>query len=185
MNHPAASNGVSIGIFNRPKGRGIKPSSASGGLKNALTSREAKMKEAQVGDLVSVHYTGKLTNGEVFDSSRERDPLEFTLGKKELLGGFEEKVVGMKPGETKSVTLDPAEAYGNRREDLILELPKNEFPQHITPSVGLQLKMSNADGASLTVVITEVSDDSVTLDGNHPLAGQTLVFDIELIGINQ
>ena len=143
------------------------------------------MKEAQVGDLVSVHYTGKLTNGEVFDSSKERDPLEFTLGNKEMLVGFEEGVVGMKPGETKSVTLNPEQAFGDRREDLILELPKDKFPQHITPSVGLQLNLSNASGANMIVVISEVDDDSVTLDGNHPLAGQTLVFDIELIEIKE
>jgi len=146
-------------------------------------SREEKMKEAQAGDLVSVHYTGKLANGEVFDSSKDRDPLKFTLGNEELLGGFEEGVVGMKPGDTKSVTLNPEEAFGDRREDLVLELPKTEFPQHITPSVGLQLNMSSASGANLTVVITEVGENSVTLDGNHPLAGQTVVFDIELIEI--
>ncbi len=143
------------------------------------------MKEAEVGDLVSVHYTGKLTNGEVFDSSKERDPLEFTLGKKEMLVGFEEGVVGMKPGETKSVKLNPEQAFGDRREDLILEIPKDKFPQHITPSVGLQLNLGNASGANMLVVITEVGDDSVTLDGNHPLAGQTLVFDIELIEIKE
>jgi len=143
------------------------------------------MKEAEVGDLVSVHYTGKLTNGEVFDSSKERDPLEFTLGKKEMLVGFEENVVGMKPGETKSVKLNPEQAFGDRREDLILEIPKDKFPQHITPSVGLQLNLSNSSGANMLVVITEVGDDSVTLDGNHPLAGQTLVFDIELIEIKE
>jgi peptidylprolyl isomerase len=148
-------------------------------------SREEKMKEAQVGDLVSVHYTGKLTNGEVFDSSKERDPLQFTLGKKEMLVGFEEGVVGMKPGETKSVTLNPEQAFGDRREDLMLELPKDKFPQHITPSIGLQLNLSNASGANMMVVIKEVGDDSVTLDGNHPLAGQTLVFDIELIEIKE
>ena len=99
--------------------------------------------------------------------------------------GFEERVVGMRPGESKSVTLNPEQVFGDRREDLVLKLPKTEFPQHITPSVGLQLKMSNASGADLTVVITEVGDDSVTLDGNHPLAGQTIVFDIELIKIKK
>ena len=91
----------------------------------------------------------------------------------------------MKPGETKSVTLNPEQAFGDRREDLVLKLPKTDFPQHITPSVGLQLNMSNASGANLQVVITEVDEDSVTLDGNHPLAGQTIVFDIELIEIKK
>ena len=123
-------------------------------------SREEEMKEAKVGDLVSVHYTGKLTNGEVFDSSKDRDPLEFTLGNKELLGGLEEGVVGMKPGVTKSVTLNPEQAFGDRREDLVLKFPKTELPQHITPAVGLQLKLSNASGANLPVVITEVGEDS-------------------------
>ncbi len=143
------------------------------------------MKEAQVGDMVSVHYTGKLTSGEVFDSSKDRDPLEFTLGNQEMLAGFEEGVIGMKPGESKSVTLQPEQAFGDRREDLLLELPKKEFPQNITPSVGLQLKLSNASGANMTVVVTEVGEESVTLDGNHPLAGQTLVFDIELLEVKK
>ncbi|MGD9149073.1 MAG: peptidylprolyl isomerase [Desulfobacterales bacterium] len=143
------------------------------------------MKEAQVGDLVSVHYTGKLKNGEVFDSSKDRDPLEFTLGNKELLAGFEDGVVGMKAGQSKSVTLEPENAFGDRREDLLLKLPKKEFPQHITPSVGLQLRLSNAEGKEMTVVITEVGEESVTLDGNHPLSGQTVVFDIELLEIKE
>jgi FKBP-type peptidyl-prolyl cis-trans isomerase 2 len=146
-------------------------------------SKEKKMKEAQVGDVVSVHYTGKLESGEIFDSSKDRDPLEFTLGNKELLAGFEEGVVGMKPGESRSVTLEPENAFGDRREDLLLDLPKEEFPQHITPSVGLQLKLSNASGTSLTVVVTEVGEETVTLDGNHPMAGQTVVFDIKLLEI--
>ena len=143
------------------------------------------MKEAEVGDLVSVHYTGKLKNGEVFDSSKERDPLEFTVGNKEMLAGFEDGVVGMKPGESKSVTLEPENAFGGRREDLLLKLPKKEFPQNITPSVGLQLRLSNAEGNEMTVVITEVGEDSVTLDGNHPLSGQTVIFDIELLEVKE
>ena len=143
------------------------------------------MKEAQVGDSVSVHYTGKLKNGEVFDSSKDRDPLEFTLGQEELLAGFEDGVVGMKPGESKSVTLEPENAFGDRREDLLLKLPKKEIPQNITPSVGLQLKLSNASGNEIAVVVTEVGEDSVTLDGNHPLSGQTVTFDIELLEIKE
>ena len=141
------------------------------------------MKEAQVGDLVRVHYTGKLMSGEVFGSSMDRDPLEFTLGSRELLPGFEEGVVGMKPGESKSLTLQPPEAFGDRREDLVIEFAKNEFPPNIDPSVGLQLKLANPSGPALTVVITEVGKESVTLDGNHPMAGKTVVFDIDLIEI--
>jgi FKBP-type peptidyl-prolyl cis-trans isomerase 2 len=122
-------------------------------------------------------------SGEVFDSSKDRDPLEFTLGNQELLAGFEEGVVGLKPGESKSVTLEPEEAFGDRREDLVLEVAKNEFPQHINPSVGLQLRLTNSSGDALTAVITEVGKESVTVDGNHPIAGQTVVFDIELLEI--
>ena len=143
------------------------------------------MREAQIGDLVSVHYTGKLKTGEVFDSSKDRDPLEFTLGNKELLTGFEDGVMGMKPGESKSVMLEPEDAFGDRREDLLLKLPKKEFPQNITPSIGLQLTLSNASGNKMTVVITEVGEKSVTLDGNHPLSGQTVVFDIKLLEIKE
>ncbi|MBW2431990.1 MAG: peptidylprolyl isomerase [Deltaproteobacteria bacterium] len=143
------------------------------------------MKEAQVGDLVSVHYTGKLKNGEVFDSSKDRDPLEFTLGNKELLPGFEDGVVGMKPGESKSVKLEPENAFGDRREDLLLKLPQKEFPHHITPSVGLQLRLSNASGNEMTVVVTEVGEDTVTLDANHPLSGEIVVFEIELVEIKE
>ena len=141
------------------------------------------MKKAQVGDLVSVHYTGKLENGEIFDSSKERDPLEFTIGNKEFLTGFEDGVIGMQPGESKSVTLEPENAFGDRREGLLLEFPKKEFPQDITPTVGLQLKISNASGANMPVVITDIGEESVTLDGNHPMAGHTIVFDIELVEI--
>ena len=141
------------------------------------------MKGAQEGDLVSVHYTGKRMSGEVFDSSRDRDPLEFRLGSRELIAGFEKNVVGMKPGESKSVTLEPAEAFGDRRDDLVLEFAKDKFPQHIDPSVGLQLQLTNPNGSALTVVITDVDEESVTLDGNHPMAGETVEFDIELLEI--
>jgi FKBP-type peptidyl-prolyl cis-trans isomerase 2 len=122
-------------------------------------------------------------SGEVFDSSKDRDPLEFTLGNQELLAGFEEGVVGLKPGESKTVTLEPEEAFGDRQEDLVLEVAKNEFPQHINPTVGLQLRLTNSSGDALTAVITEVGKESVTVDGNHPMAGQTVVFDIELLEI--
>lgn len=143
------------------------------------------MPKVKEGDTVKVHYTGKLTeDGTVFDSSREREPLEFTLGNGQLIPGFEEAVVGMEEGDNTTVELDSEDAYGERREDLELEVSKSDLPDNIDPQVGMQLQMQQQeDGQAIPVQITAVEDDFVKLDANHPLAGKDLTFDIELIEV--
>lgn len=141
------------------------------------------MAKVVTGDTVKVHYTGKLEDDTVFDSSLSREPLQFTLGEHQLIEGFENAVVGMEPGDKKSINIPMEQAYGPHRDDMIMEVDKKEFPEHITPEVGLQLQLSQPDGRSLNVVITDIEDENVTLDANHPLAGQNLIFDIELIEI--
>ncbi len=141
------------------------------------------MEAVQHGNTVKVHYTGKLSDGEVFDSSVNREPLEFKIGAGQLIPGFENGVMGMKTGESKTITLEPAQAYGDRHDNLVVEFAKADFPENIVPSVGLALQLSNPDGNTLNAVITEVGEDSVTIDANHPLAGKTLVFEIELLEI--
>ncbi len=136
------------------------------------------------GDTVKVHYTGTLEDGRVFDTSRERDPLEFKVGEGRIITGFENGVVGMEIGETRDIEVPPDEAYGSRREELVMEIPANEFPEHITPEVGMQLQIKQQDGTPFGVVITDVADEAVTLDANHPLAGQTLYFQVELLEIS-
>jgi peptidylprolyl isomerase len=137
---------------------------------------------AKNGDTLRVHYTGTLPDGCEFDSSRGREPLEFVLGQGLLLPGFERAVEGKKAGETVSVVLPPDEAYGPRNEDLILAVPRNDLPAHITPKVGLRLRLALDDG-ELEAVISRVTGEEVELDGNHPLAGETLRFQIEILDI--
>jgi peptidylprolyl isomerase len=141
------------------------------------------MSNAKNGDTVKVHYTGKLDDGSVFDSSVKREPLEFTLGKGHLIPGFEKGVIGMKPGEKKSVTIPADEAYGQRKDDLVVRVEKDKVPSHITPEPGLDVQIKQPDGMVINMLITEVTDSDVTFDANHPLAGQDLTFDIELVEI--
>lgn len=140
------------------------------------------MAEAKSGDTVRVHYTGRLDSGEVFDSSQGRDPLEFTLGTGQVIPGFEEAVTGMSPGEEKQVKIPADEAYGPRREEMMLVIGRDQLPEDIEPEAGQQLQMSQA-GQDLVVRVADVSDETVTLDANHPLAGQDLTFDLELVEI--
>jgi peptidylprolyl isomerase len=140
------------------------------------------MAQAQTGDTVRVHYTGRLDGGEVFDSSRGRDPLEFTLGGGQVIAGFDEAVTGMEPGDEKTVTIPAAQAYGPRRDEMSGEVPRAQFPPDIDPQVGQQLQMQQ-EGQTFVVTVTEVSDEVVRLDANHPLAGKDLTFDLELVGI--
>ena len=136
------------------------------------------------GDTVKVHYTGTLDDGRVFDTSKDRDPLEFKVGEGQIIPGFEQGVVGMEVGETRDIEVAPENAYGSRREELVMEVPVGEFPDHIEPEVGMQLQASNGEGQPPTVVtVTEVGDEKVKLDANHPLAGEDLTFEIELLDL--
>lgn len=136
---------------------------------------------AKDGDTVRVHYTGKLADGSVFDSSEGSEgPLEFTVGMGEVIPGFDRAVVGMKVGERKTITVGPEEAYGQRREDLLLKVDRQELPPQINPEVGMGLRMRTASGRFIPVRITTVTDQDITIDANHPLAGEELTFDIEL-----
>jgi len=141
------------------------------------------MSKAQNGQIVKVHYTGKLEDGTVFDTSDGRDPLQFTLGGGQIIPGFEEAVIGMQPGESKTITISADEAYGPHHDELVLEVERNQFPPHLEPKVGQQLELHQEDGRTIDVIVTDASQESVTLDANHPLAGQDLVFDVQLVEI--
>jgi peptidylprolyl isomerase len=136
------------------------------------------------GDTVQVNYTGKLADGTIFDSSVGRAPLEFTLGKGDMIPGFEKAVLGMRVGQKKTVTIPAAEAFGPYRNDLVVEVPTEKLPSNLIPEVGKQVVMSEPDGSTIMVTITKVTDNtSVTMDANSPLAGKDLTFDIELVTI--
>lgn len=141
------------------------------------------MTQVQQGDTVKVHYTGKLEDGTVFDSSVSRDPLQFTLGKGQIIPGFEHAVVGMNPGESKTEKILADQAYGPRREDMVIEVDRQQLPADLQPEVGQQLQVSQTPGQAIPVMITDVSESRVMLDANHPLAGEDLIFDIQLLEI--
>jgi len=139
--------------------------------------------QVEDGDTVKVHYTGTLEDGTVFDTSVEREPLALTLGQGLVIPGFEQAVIGMKVGESKTVDIPVEQAYGPYRDDLILVVERDELPEDLETEVGQQLQMSQADGSFIVVTITEVSETTITIDANHPLAGQNLTFEIELVEI--
>lgn len=141
------------------------------------------MTQAKSGDTVRIHYSGTLNDGTQFDSSRGREPLEFGIGQGQVIPGFEKAVEGMAVGDSKSFTIPPEEAYGQHREELVQDVPKTALPPDLTPTVGMQLQGRSGDGQSMNLVVTKVMDETITVDGNHPLAGQDLNFDIELVEI--
>ncbi|MCL5037863.1 MAG: peptidylprolyl isomerase [Chloroflexi bacterium] len=141
------------------------------------------MAQAKQGDTVKVHYTGKLDDGTVFDTSENREPLEFIIGEGQIIPGFEEVVIGMSVGEKKTGKIPPEKAYGPRREEAVVEVPKSQFPSNVEPEVGQQLQISQENGQTFIVEVAEITDDMIKLDANHPLAGKDLNFDIELVEI--
>lgn len=141
------------------------------------------MDRARKGDTVSVHYTGRLEDGTVFDTTAGRDPLVFTMGNEETIPGFEEAVSGMKPGELKRVRVPAKKAYGPRREEMLMRLKRDQLPEELEPQIGERLQLNQQDGFAMVVTITDIAGSCVTVDANHPLAGKDLVFDIRLVKV--
>ena len=141
------------------------------------------MSEAKTGDTVRIHYTGTLTDGSEFDSSAGSDPLEFTIGAGQVIPGLDREIAGMVVGDTKTVTVAADEAYGPRQPEAVQEVPRDAVPAGINLVVGNRLQATTADGGQMVVTIAAVSDETVTMDANHPLAGEDLVFEVELVEI--
>jgi len=142
------------------------------------------MAQAKQGDLVKVRYTGMLDDGSTFDSSDGREPLQFVIGEGMLIPAFEEAIVGMLPGDSRSVHIPADEAYGPYMDELILEVDKNQIPAYLNPEEGMQLQITQDDGSSTVVKVVKLTDEKVFLDANHPLAGRDLNFSIELVDIS-
>ena len=140
------------------------------------------MQAAKAGDTVRVHYKGTLDDGSVFDSSEGRDPLEFTIGSGQVIPGFDTAVTGMNVGDARTVTIPAAEAYGSRRDDLVLVVDRQNLPDDMNPDIGDQLQLSQ-EGHAFVVTVTDVTEQNITLDANHPLAGEDLTFELELVHI--
>lgn len=138
---------------------------------------------AKKGDKVKVHYTGKFDDGKVFDTSEERDPLEFTIGSGQVIPGFENGVIGMEVGEEKTIHIPADQAYGQRNEELVQEVPRDRFAQDMKLDIGQGLQLRTKDGHSMVVLVKAFTSETVTLDANHPLAGKDLNFDLKLVEI--
>lgn len=141
------------------------------------------MQQVKTGDKVKVHYHGRLTNGETFDSSEGRSPLEFEVGGGMVIKGFDDGVSGMTVGEKKTINIPVDEAYGAANPDMLIEMPKDRFPKDMEIEIGMPLSMNNGSGQNFQVVVSEIKEELVILDANHPLAGQALIFDLELVEI--
>ncbi|MCU7876846.1 MAG: peptidylprolyl isomerase [Candidatus Thiodiazotropha sp. (ex. Lucinoma kazani)] len=141
------------------------------------------MRQAKQGDTVRLHYTGTLDDGTQFDSSADRDPIEFTLGEKAVIPGFETGVEGMQAGDKKTINIPANEAYGQHNDALVEQVPLESFPDDLELHVGMHLQAQSPDGEHFNVVVTALSDEVATIDGNHPLAGEALNFDLELVEI--
>ena len=147
------------------------------------TQEKNTQRKVKNNDTVKVHYTGKLTNGQIFDSSVDKQPLEFQLGQGQIIPGFENGLIDMSVNEKKTVTIPEAEAYGEVRKELFQEVPKSDLPSEIDPQVGMGLMAKNPDGTERQLRVAEVRSESIVIDANHPLAGQDLIFDLELVDI--
>lgn len=142
------------------------------------------MAQVKQNDKIKVHYTGKLATGEIFDSSLEREPLEFQVGQGHIIPGFENGVIGMKVNEKKTLVIPVEEAYGEELEDLVHEIPREHLPQEVQPEVGMTLISKSPEGQEIPLIVKEVKEESIMVDANHPLAGHELTFEIEVVGIN-
>lgn len=142
------------------------------------------MTQAKLGDTVLVHYTGKLPDGTVFDSSMAREPLEFSIGSGQVIPGFEEAVIGMTPGESKTEQIPCAQAYGPHYPEMVMLVERQQIPEDLEIEQGQQLQLQHPTGQLITVTVTQINDSNVTLDANHPLAGQDLTFEIDLVELN-
>lgn len=141
------------------------------------------MSQAEKGNTVKVHYTGTLTDETIFDSSRQREPIEFEVGAGQMIAGFDAAVQGMKVGESKKINIPSTEAYGPVNEEAMIKVPKEQLPEGMAPEVGMQLEAAQEDGRTQVLVVAEVLETEVILDANHPLAGKDLIFDIEMMEI--
>ncbi len=142
------------------------------------------MTQARPGDEVKVHYRGRLTDGTEFDSSAQREPLAFTLGAGQMIPGFEQAVLGMTLGESKTTTIPAEQAYGPHQPERLMALERHHLPPDLQPEIGQHLHMTRQDGSEVTVIVAAVTETEVTLDANHPLAGQDLIFDITLVELH-
>ncbi len=143
------------------------------------------MIQVKENNTVKVHYIGKLSDGQIFDSSEGKEPLEFTLGQGRLIPGFEKGLIDMKLNEKKTITISKEEAYGEPHEGLIQEVQKSQLPPDMTPEVGMGLISKSEDGQEMNLVIVEVKEETIIIDGNHPLAGKELTFDLEVVDIKE
>ncbi len=141
------------------------------------------MTQAKSGDTVRIHYTGKFPDGEQFDSSAGREPLEFELGKGQVIRGLEQQIIGMTVGDSLTATIPADDAYGPYRDDAVHQVQRSELPDHLSLELGGRLQATSKEGHTITLTVTKVTDNQVTLDANHPLAGKDLVFDVELVEI--
>ena len=152
-------------------------------LLSVMTIAGCDSAEAKDGDTVRAHYTGTLDDGTVFDSSLDREPLEFTLGAGMMISGFEEAIIGMQVGQSKTVTIPADKAYGAHNADLVFLIDRDQLPQDLNPEVGQRLQMLQTDGSTILVTVIAVFETEIAIDANHPLAGQDLTFEIELVEI--
>ena len=141
------------------------------------------MQQVKNGDKVKVHYHGKLTSGETFDSSEGRQPLEFEVGSGMVIKGFDDGVMGMKVGDKKTINIPAELAYGSKNPEMIIDFPKSQFPDGMAVEIGMPLMMSSASGQQIPVTVVDVKEEAVVLDANHHLAGEELIFDLELVEI--
>lgn len=141
------------------------------------------MTAVKTGDTVHVHYTGRLDDGSVFDSSSDRQPLEFTIGAGSVIPGFEQAVLGMSPGDTKTVTIASGDAYGPHHAEMVHQVSRSQLPPDLEVEVGTMLRASGPNGEDVPLTVVDVSDQSITVDANHPLAGKDLTFELELVAI--